>query len=105
LSKVAPSLPLGERVGVRGKQDTPDSLQNTLNVTEYLVIPESEYLIPFSTKPFITNLIAWIESMLPAIHFHNNPLFEVYKVHNIPAHGLLTTKLDTFYLSVSKVPP
>jgi len=43
--------------------------------------------------------------MLPAVQLHDHFLFEIHKIHNIPANGLLATKLETFYLSVSEMPP
>jgi hypothetical protein len=52
-SKVISPLPLGERVGVRGEKGISDGLQNTFQVAEYLVIPESQHLVPFSPEPFI----------------------------------------------------
>jgi hypothetical protein len=82
---------LGERVRVRG--------------AEYLVIPKSQHLIPFSLEPFITYLISWIEGMLPAVQLYDDFLFEIHKIHNIPSNGLLATKLKTFYLSVPEMPP
>ena len=78
LSKIISPLPLGERVWVRG---------------------------PFSPEPFITHLIAWIECVLSSIQFYDHFPFEIHKIHNIPANWLLATKLETFYLSVSEVPP
>jgi hypothetical protein len=42
LSKVISPLLLGERDRVRGKKDISDGLQNTFDVTEYMVIPESQ---------------------------------------------------------------
>jgi hypothetical protein len=43
--------------------------------------------------------------MLPAVQLYDDFLFEIHKIHNIPANGLLATKLTTFYLSVSGMPP
>ncbi len=43
--------------------------------------------------------------MLPTIQFYNYFLFEIHKIHNVPANCLLTTKLETLYLSVSEMPP
>ena len=43
--------------------------------------------------------------MLLAIQFHDYFLFEIHKIHNIPANWLLTTKLETINLSVSEMPP
>jgi len=78
---------------------TPSKLVNTC------LIPESQHLIPFSPEPFITNPIAWMECVLPSVQLYDHFLFEVHKIHNITANWLLTTKLETFYLSVSQVPP
>jgi len=43
--------------------------------------------------------------MLPAIQLYNHFLIEIHKIHNLPANCLLTTKLETFHLSVSQMPP
>jgi hypothetical protein len=105
LSKVIFPLPLRERVRVRGEKSISDALQNTLQVVEYLVIPKAQHLIPFSLEPFITYLIAWIEYMLPAVQLYHHLLFEIHKIYNMPANGLLATKLKPFHLSVSEMLP
>ena len=43
--------------------------------------------------------------MLAAVHLYDKFLFKIDKIHNITAYGLLATKLKTFYLFVSEVPP
>ncbi len=80
---------LGERVRVRG---------------EYLIIPKLQHLIPFSPEPFIAYLVSCIDCMLSAAQFYDEFLFEIDKIHNISANGLLPTKLKPFYLFVSDMP-
>ena len=86
---------------MRGEKGVSDVLQDTLQITEYLIIPKSQHLVPFSPEPFVTYLIAWIECMLPTVHLYHHFLFEIHKVYYVPANGLLATKLETFYLSAS----
>jgi hypothetical protein len=43
--------------------------------------------------------------MLPAVQLYDDFPFEIHKIHNIPANGLLATKVKTFSLSVSEMPP
>ena len=43
--------------------------------------------------------------MLPTVQIYDYLLFEIHKIHNIPPNGLLATKLKTFYLPVSEMPP
>jgi hypothetical protein len=46
-----------------------------------------------------------MECVLPSVQLYDHFLFEVRKIHNLTANGLLATKLETFYLSVSQIPP
>jgi len=98
-------LPLGERERVRGKNGISDIIQNIFWIAQYLVIPKSQHLIPFSPEPFIPHLIAWIACMLPTIQLYDYFSFEIHKINNILANCMLTTKLETFNLSVSQIPP
>ena len=41
-----------------------------------------------------------MEGVLPSVQLYDHFLFQVHKIHNLTANGLLATKLETFYLSV-----
>jgi hypothetical protein len=43
--------------------------------------------------------------VLPAVQLYDHFLFEINKIYDLPAKGLLATKLKAFYLPVSEMIP
>jgi hypothetical protein len=86
----------------------PDSCLHSIDIIEYLMIPESQHPKPLTLKPGSPlhvicdcNLLV----MLSAIQFNNEATLITDEVHDVRPYKLLTPKLMAANPPVAKMPP
>jgi len=83
-----------------------DHFHDSVNVVEHIIIPESQNHETLTTKPVIAMaIVIRLLSMLPAVHFDNQPCFQTYKIDDVVSQRLLASELVTIDLPETKLLP
>jgi hypothetical protein len=99
-----PPLVGGARGG--GRKLSPQYLQHTVQVSENLMVPESQNLKTFAHQPCIPlPVLILFDSMLSPIDFYDNFPLKTYKIHDVGTERPLTTKLQTADLLSAQLRP
>lgn len=84
----------------------PDGFKHSLCIFENFVIPKPQYCVTLLLKIVIPLLISHVNHlMLTAIKFYHQLYFGRYEICYIGAKWLLSSKLDLFKLTISKIFP
>ena len=79
---------------MRVAQNNLDGFEDSINIRQNLVVPESEHSISLRLKKLsATDIGLYLDGMLSSIEFYNEPAFRTAKVHDKGANEMLTAKL------------
>jgi hypothetical protein len=81
-------------IRVRGslRKRSGNDFKHTTNITQNIVVPESEHPIMMRDQPLVAKAISQTVRMLTTIHFDDQMSFAANQVNNIGADGLLPNK-------------
>ncbi|HEX9078680.1 MAG TPA: hypothetical protein VF795_03760 [Desulfuromonadaceae bacterium] len=83
-----------------------NNLQNSLNILDDVVIPESQYGKPVGLQTGVSlHVVAVPRGVLATIKLNDEFLFKGHKVGNVPFNRLLSAEFDTFNLAVPQTSP
>lgn len=79
-----------------------DYFQYTLDVFDYIIVPESYYFESVGSQTSISmHVVVCIYRMLTTVKLNYNSLVKRDKVYDVCFDGLLSAELDTFKLTVA----
>ena len=69
-------------------------LPDTLDISEYLVIPKAKNPVPMINEPTVANSVATPYCVLAAIDLNDESPLTTNKIHNVWSNRLLPNKLE-----------
>src|SRR5208282_931649 len=95
-------------VGVRGRRRRhcrEDCLPNAFDVSQHVVIPETEHAIAMFDQPLITARVASALCVLAAVHLDDEPLLPTNEIDDVRTDRLLTHELESAKRTRTKITP
>jgi len=72
-----------------------DRVDRALDISQYIIIPYSDYLVSILGKPRVADDILLILVMLTPIKLDDNTFFKTDKIRNIVADRILASEFET----------
>ena len=82
-----------------------DHLENAVDIPHHVVVPETQCAVAAFDQPLVSDRIARVDRVLPAVNFDDHALLAADEVHDIWTDRFLANKLVTIERSRAKTIP
>ena len=72
-----------------------DRVPNAFDISQYLIIPESQHAVAMFDEPLITDGVAFALGVLATIHLDDKPFLSTNKINDIRSDRLLAHELES----------